>query len=360
MLESADDGCRRMKRRRLLKALAFGVRHVGRVRQRHRGRCWPASAPRCPPPPPRLRRRGRCRSSAGRRRWAAPCRRWCTCPPATRRAAATPSSTSFTACPPSPSSYQQNAFVAAALASAGEKAIVVAPQGARDADSDREYLDWDAAEDWPQAISRDLPACIDARFHTIAGRYGRALVGLSAGGYGAMNIGLRNLDQFGAVQSWSGYFVATNPAGTKVLNLGSEQANAAARVPRGDAAQSPAPVTADADRLLRRTAGQPLSDHEPPVRRVAEPAPASATSSTPTRAATRSRCGARRRRRGSLGAQVPGRTTVAVGVHCRWGLSTPARPRPDASRPIAFGWGLIRGRPAPSWGSCAGAGADSS
>ncbi len=135
--------------------------------------------------------------------------------------------------PASPSSYQQNAFVAAALASAGEKAIVVAPQGARDPDSDREYLDWDAAEDWPQAISRDLPACIDARFHTIAGRYGRALVGLSAGGYGAMNIGLRNLDQFGAVQSWSGYFVATNPAGTKVLDLGSEQANAAARVPRG-------------------------------------------------------------------------------------------------------------------------------
>jgi putative tributyrin esterase len=135
--------------------------------------------------------------------------------------------------PAGPASYRQNAFVAAALASAGEKAIVVAPQGARDADSDREYLDWNAAEDWPQAISRDLPACIDARFHTIAGRDGRALVGLSAGGYGAMNIGLRNLDQFGAVQSWSGYFVATNPAGTKLLNLGSPHANDAARVPRG-------------------------------------------------------------------------------------------------------------------------------
>jgi enterochelin esterase-like enzyme len=140
--------------------------------------------------------------------------------------------------PASPLSYQQNAFVASALASAREKAIVVAPQGARDVDSDREYLDWDAAEDWPQAISHDLPACIDARFHTIAGRYGRALVGLSAGGYGAMNIGLRNLDQFGAVQSWSGYFVATNPAGTKVLDLGSTRANAAATVPRGEQLKS--------------------------------------------------------------------------------------------------------------------------
>ncbi|HEY6526716.1 MAG TPA: alpha/beta fold hydrolase [Solirubrobacteraceae bacterium] len=135
--------------------------------------------------------------------------------------------------PAGPTSYQQNAFVASALASAGEKAIVVAPQGSRDADSDREYLDWDAAEDWPQAISEDLTTCIDARFHTIPGRDGRALVGLSAGGYGAMNIGLRNLERFGAVQSWSGYFVATNPAGTQVLKLGSPQADAAAKVPRG-------------------------------------------------------------------------------------------------------------------------------
>jgi enterochelin esterase-like enzyme len=135
--------------------------------------------------------------------------------------------------PAGPSAYQQNAFVASALASAGQKAIVVAPQGARDADSDREYLDWDAAEDWPQAISEDLTTCVDGRFHTIRGRNGRALVGLSAGGYGAMNIGLRNLQRFGAVQSWSGYFVATNPAGTQVLKLGSAQADAAAKVPRG-------------------------------------------------------------------------------------------------------------------------------
>src|ERR1700759_424019 len=140
--------------------------------------------------------------------------------------------------PAGPSSYQQNAFVASALLSAGRKAIVVAPQGARDADSDREYLDWDATEDWPQAIAHDLPGCIDTPFHTVAGRDGRALVGLSAGGDGAMNIGLRNLGQFGAVQSWSGYFVAPNPAGTQVLELGSAQANAAARVPRGGALKS--------------------------------------------------------------------------------------------------------------------------
>lgn len=135
--------------------------------------------------------------------------------------------------PASPSSYTENAFVAAALAGAHEPAIVVAPQGARGDNSDREYLDWDAQEDWPAAIAHDLTACIDARYHTIVSRYGRALMGLSAGGYGAFNIGLRNLVEFGAVESWSGYFVATDPAGDQVLDLGSAQANAAATVPRG-------------------------------------------------------------------------------------------------------------------------------
>ena len=41
------------------------------------------------------------------------------------------------------------------------------------------------------------------------------------------------LAHFGAVESWSGYFVATDPTGYHVLNLGSARANAAARVPRG-------------------------------------------------------------------------------------------------------------------------------
>jgi S-formylglutathione hydrolase FrmB len=137
--------------------------------------------------------------------------------------------------PAGPQSYMQNAFVAAALVTARERAIVVAPQGARGSDSDREYLDWSATEDWPRAIGDDLTACIDHRFHTVAGRSGRALVGLSAGGYGAVNIGLRNLRTFGAVESWSGYFVATDPSGYDVLKLGSAAPRRAASVPRGQA-----------------------------------------------------------------------------------------------------------------------------
>jgi enterochelin esterase-like enzyme len=135
--------------------------------------------------------------------------------------------------PAGPDSYTQNAFVAGAVAAGGQRAIVVAAQGARNTNSDREYLDWSPTENWPVAIAHDLPSCIDSRYNTIRNRYGRALIGLSAGGYGAFNIGLRNLARFGAVESWSGYFVATDPTGDHDLDLGSSTANANARVPTG-------------------------------------------------------------------------------------------------------------------------------
>jgi enterochelin esterase-like enzyme len=136
--------------------------------------------------------------------------------------------------PAGPTSYTRNAFVAQAIAHAHMRAIVVAPQGARVPDSDPEYLDWSPTDDWPKAIAQQLTACIDARFDTIRSRRGRVLVGLSAGGYGALNIGLRSLATFGAVESWSGYPVATDPSGYHVLKLNGAAARAA-RVPRGAA-----------------------------------------------------------------------------------------------------------------------------
>ena len=134
--------------------------------------------------------------------------------------------------PAGPQTYTGSAFVADAVASGSRPAIVVAPQGARSDNSDPEYLNSGPNENWPAAIATDLTRCTDARFRTIANRSGRALVGFSAGGFGAMNIGLRNLDLFGAVESWSGYFEATDPSGQQVLDLGSAAANAAARAPR--------------------------------------------------------------------------------------------------------------------------------
>jgi enterochelin esterase-like enzyme len=135
--------------------------------------------------------------------------------------------------PANATSYMVNEFVGNAVSSGRDASIVVAPQGARSDSEDHEYLDLDSNENWPMAIARDIPNCIDARFRTIANRTGRALIGLSAGGYGAMNIGLRNVNVFGAVESWSGYFAATDPSGLHKLNLGSPEANAMAKVPRG-------------------------------------------------------------------------------------------------------------------------------
>jgi len=137
--------------------------------------------------------------------------------------------------PATPTSYTKNAFVAQGLVAARQRAIVVAPQGAQNDNDDREYLDWSPTEDWPRAISHDLTTCVDHRFRTIPNRTGRALVGLSAGGYGAANIGLRSLQTFGAVESWSGYFVATDPSGDDVLTLPTAAAQRAATVPDGAA-----------------------------------------------------------------------------------------------------------------------------
>ena len=57
---------------------------------------------------------------------------------------------------------------------------------------------------WETALVDDLLPAIDARFRTIQGRAGRAIAGLSMGGYGAMHLALRHPDQFAAVASLSG------------------------------------------------------------------------------------------------------------------------------------------------------------
>jgi enterochelin esterase-like enzyme len=124
--------------------------------------------------------------------------------------------------PASPNGYQGAGFVAQAL---GRPAIVVAPQGARQGESDPEYLDGGPGHRWETALAVELPRVVDSRFRTIADRNGRALIGLSAGGYGATLIGLHHLDEFAVVESWSGYFHPTDPSGTHTLELGSEAAD---------------------------------------------------------------------------------------------------------------------------------------
>ena len=113
---------------------------------------------------------------------------------------------------------------------AGRPVIVVAPQGARAGDTDPEWHDWRPGRDWESAVAVDLRREIDGRFRTIRDRRGRALIGISAGGYGASIIGVRHPRLYSVIQSWSGYFRATNPVGDAPLELGSPEADSAASV----------------------------------------------------------------------------------------------------------------------------------
>jgi len=126
--------------------------------------------------------------------------------------------------------YKSLGFVERAADTLSREAIVVVPQAARAGESDPEYLDRGPGDEWETAIVSELTHVIDARFRTIRSRAGRALVGISAGGYGAMHLAFQHLDEFSVVESWSGYFHPTDPTGTKTLELGSAQADALADV----------------------------------------------------------------------------------------------------------------------------------
>lgn len=128
--------------------------------------------------------------------------------------------------PAGPIAYRGVGFLADTLDKLKRRAILVAPQGARDGDTDPEYLDWGPGRNWETAIAKELPAYVDRHYRTIANRRGRALVGLSAGGYGAVLLALHHLSDFSVVESWSGYHHPTNPAGTAPLELGSAAADA--------------------------------------------------------------------------------------------------------------------------------------
>jgi enterochelin esterase-like enzyme len=59
---------------------------------------------------------------------------------------------------------------------------------------------------WESYVVRDVVPWVDAHLSTIATPAGRALEGLCAGGFGAIDIGLRHPGMFGTLGSWEGYF----------------------------------------------------------------------------------------------------------------------------------------------------------
>ena len=70
--------------------------------------------------------------------------------------------------------------------------------------------------DYQTAIARDLVRHVDATYPTSASRSGRAVAGLSMGGYGALNLAFRHPDVFGAVAALSPAIFA--PAGASGRN----------------------------------------------------------------------------------------------------------------------------------------------
>jgi Putative esterase len=69
---------------------------------------------------------------------------------------------------------------------------------------DAYHGDWTGV--WEDYLVHDVVPWADTNLPTIAARRGRVLAGLSAGGYGAVDIGLRHPRLFSTLEAWSGYF----------------------------------------------------------------------------------------------------------------------------------------------------------
>jgi enterochelin esterase-like enzyme len=84
--------------------------------------------------------------------------------------------------------------------------ILVMPFGSTGTFTDEEWVNGvRASNGWATFVSHDLVQAVDSRYRTIAAARGRAIAGLSEGGYGAIDIALHHPHEFSVVESWSGY-----------------------------------------------------------------------------------------------------------------------------------------------------------
>ena len=102
-------------------------------------------------------------------------------------------------------------FRSARAAEAGEQAaqrgtptIIVAPRASRSWTDDSECVN-QPREQVETYLTVDVPAAVDAVLRTTASRAGRAIGGNSAGGFCALNLGLRHRDVFRAIVDLSGF-----------------------------------------------------------------------------------------------------------------------------------------------------------
>lgn len=88
--------------------------------------------------------------------------------------------------------------------------IVVVPDGTYDADGGGFYTNWvdqttsRGVADWETFHTQELVSWIDHRYRTVRAREGRAIVGISQGGFGSMSYAARHPRLYGAAASFSG------------------------------------------------------------------------------------------------------------------------------------------------------------
>jgi enterochelin esterase-like enzyme len=84
--------------------------------------------------------------------------------------------------------------------------ILVMPMGSSGIFTDKEWANGIGRDQgWETFLARDVVGAIDQRYKTIRSGAGRALGGLSEGGYASLNIGLHRPSEFHVLESWSGY-----------------------------------------------------------------------------------------------------------------------------------------------------------
>lgn len=94
--------------------------------------------------------------------------------------------------------------------------IVVMPDG-----GNGWYVNWAESEDgqknaWEDHIVQDVVGHVDANYRTLDRREGRAIAGLSMGGFGALTLGLKNSRMFISLGSTSGALGYAREAGARL------------------------------------------------------------------------------------------------------------------------------------------------
>jgi len=80
------------------------------------------------------------------------------------------------------------------------------PPGGLPNGSKRQRAESEWAGVWEDFVVRSVVPWVDTHLPTVPTARARAVAGVSAGAYGAVDIALRHVGVFGAAESWEGYF----------------------------------------------------------------------------------------------------------------------------------------------------------